>query len=151
MAHMSGLWDWTLRAYAQPGAAEACLDLQDQHGQNTSLLLWAVWSETADPARLAQAADIAHRWDALALSPIRAVRRALKPEFPGVGSGSREALRDDIKAAELHAERVLMEALEAITAHPGGAHALDALRAAALAWGTDAPDPALARLAAALG
>ena len=55
MAHMSGLWDWTLRAYAQPGAAEACLDLQDQHGQNTSLLLWAVWSETADPARPAQA------------------------------------------------------------------------------------------------
>ena len=54
------LWDWTLRAYAQPGVPEACLDLQDRHGQNTSLLLWAVWAEAADPALLARAAAVAH-------------------------------------------------------------------------------------------
>jgi uncharacterized protein (TIGR02444 family) len=145
------LWDWTLAAYAQAGVPEACLTLQDQYGQNTSLLLWAVWAEAADPALLSRAADVAHRWEALALAPVRAVRRALKPPFEGVADGDREALREDVKAVELRAERVLMESLEAMTAHSGGAHALAALQAASKAWGEPAPADALAALAAALG
>ena len=148
---MGRLWDWTLEAYAQAGVPEACLRLQDQHGQNTSLLLWAVWSEASDAPQLAQAADVARRWEALALTPIRAVRRALKPAFKGVADGPREGLREDVKAAELRAERVLMEALESMTGrHHGGAPALEALKAAARAWGPPPPDLALAELAAAL-
>lgn len=145
------LWDWTLKAYARPGAPEACLSLQDDHGQNTSFLLWAVWAEAADPALLARAADVAHRWEALALVPIRNVRRALKPSFGGVDDGEREGLREDVKAVELRTERVLMEALEAMTGDRGGAHALAALEAASAAWGRPAPPNALAALAAALG
>src|SRR5512140_1870344 len=109
------LWDETLEAYGRPGVPEACLTLQDTYGQNTSLLLWAVWAETADPQVLARAADVARRWEALALAPIRAVRRALKPAFPGVADGAREELREDVKAVELRAERVLMETLEGLT------------------------------------
>src|SRR5476651_2627543 len=130
-----GLWDETLQAYGRPGVPEACLTLQDAYGQNTSLLLWAVWAETADPAILAKAADVARRWEALTLSPIRAVRRALKPAFPGVADAAREDLREDVKAVELRAERVLMETLEALTPDRGGAHALAALEAASKAWG----------------
>jgi uncharacterized protein (TIGR02444 family) len=145
------LWDWTLEAYAQAGVPEECLVLQDQHGQNTSLLLWAVWAETAEPALLARAADVARRWEALTLAPIRAVRRALKPAFDGVADADRAGLREDVKAVELRAERVLMEALEAMTGKQGGAHALAALEAASKAWGKPAPADALAALAAALG
>jgi uncharacterized protein (TIGR02444 family) len=145
------LWDWTLRAYGQAGVPEACLTLQDTYGQNTSLLLWAVWAEAANPALLARAADIARRWEALALSPIRDVRRALKPAFEGIEDAAREGLREDVKAVELRAERVLMERLEAMTADHGGAHALAALEAASRAWGKPAPNNALAALAAALG
>jgi uncharacterized protein (TIGR02444 family) len=145
------LWDWTLAAYAQAGVPEACLTLQDRYAQNTSLLLWAVWAEVADPALLARAADVAHRWEALALAPVRAVRRALKPSFDGVADSDREALREDVKAVELRAERVLMESLEAMTGQQGGAHALAALEAASTAWGEPAPADALAALAAALG
>ena len=150
-ANLTGVWEWVLEAYAQEGAPEACQALQDRHGQNTSFLLWAVWAETADPALLAQGADVARRWDELALQPIRAVRRALKPPFGGVADDAREGLREDVKAAELRAERVLMEALAAITPRQGGAPALAALEAAAAAWGRPAPDEALAALAAALG
>lgn len=150
-----GLWDWTLEAYARPGVPEACLALQDDHGQNTPFLLWAVWAETADAALLTRAADLARRWDALAVTPIRAVRRALKPGFDGVGDRDREGLREDVKAVELHAERMLMETLEALTSslgrRPGGTPALKALEAASRAWGPPAPDDALAALAAALG
>ncbi len=145
------LWDWTLSAYGQPGVPEACLTLQDHYGQNSSFLLWAVWAETADPELLARAADAARRWDALALNPLRQVRRALKPAFAGVADKPREALREDVKAAELHAERVLMEALGQMAAHKGGAHALQALEAAAAAWGKPVPADTLAALAAALG
>jgi uncharacterized protein (TIGR02444 family) len=145
------LWDWTLRAYGQDGVPEACLTLQDDFDQNTSLLLWAVWAEAADPALLARAADVARRWEALALSPVRAVRRALKPSFEGVEDEPRESLREEVKAVELRAERVLMEALEAMTPDRGGAHALAALEAASAAWGEPAPADALAALAAALG
>jgi uncharacterized protein (TIGR02444 family) len=149
------LWDWTLEAYAQPGVPEACLSLQDEHGQNTPLLLWAVWAEAGDAALLARAAEVAHRWDDLAVTPIRAVRRALKPPAPGVADTDREGLREDVKAVELRAERVLMETLEALKG-PGGTPALAALKAASKAWGSvargsAAPDDALAALAVALG
>ncbi len=145
------LWDWTLEAYGQTGVPEACLTLQDEYGQNTSLLLWAVWAETADPDLLARAAEAAHRWEDVALVPLRAVRRALKPPLPPIDDGAREALRDDVKSAELRAERLLMETLEAMGGHRGGAHALAALEAASKAWGKPAPANALAALAAALG
>jgi uncharacterized protein (TIGR02444 family) len=144
------LWDWTLKAYAQPGVPEACLALQDEHGQNTSLLLWAVWAEAADAARLASAAKLAHAWEAETLVPLRRVRRALKTPLPPVPDPAREALREDVKAAELRAERVLMETLEAIGPERSGAPALSALKAASAAWGDPAPDEALAALAAAL-
>ncbi|MGH6910125.1 MAG: TIGR02444 family protein [Phenylobacterium sp.] len=145
------LWDWTLEAYARPGVPEACLTLQDEYGQNTSLLLWAVWAETADAGLLGRASEAAHRWEEIALVPLRSVRRALKPALPPVADKAREGLRDDVKAAELRAERVLMETLETLGGHRGGAHALAALEAASAAWGKPAPANALAALAAALG
>lgn len=144
------LWDWTLQAYARPGVPDACLTLQDVHGQNTSLLLWAIWAEAADPAQLARAAALARAWEAEALKPLRAVRRALKVPLPPVPDDAREALREDVKAAELRAERVLMETLETLGPERSGAPALTALKAASAAWGDPAPDDALAALAAAL-
>jgi hypothetical protein len=132
------IWEWTLEAYARPGAPEACLRLQDRFGQNTDLLLWAV--------------EVTRRWDETALTPLRAVRRGLKAALPPVDDGAREGLREDVKAAELRAERVLLETLAELTGQArGGAHALDALKAASAAWSPAAPDAELAALAAALG
>lgn len=146
------IWEWALEAYARPGAPEQCLRLQDAFGQNTSLLLWAVWAEAGDPALIARAAEIARRWDETALLPLRAVRRALKPALPPVDDAAREGLREDVKAAELRAERVLLETLAELSGgEPQGAHALDALKAASAAWNPAAPDDELAALAAALG
>ena len=99
---------------------------------------------------LVQLSKISRRWEALTLAPIRELRRALKPAFSGVEDSERAGLREDVKAIELRAERVLMETLEAMTGDPGGAHALAALEAASQAWGKPAPADALAALAAAL-
>lgn len=145
------IWDWALEAYGRPGVPEACLILQDTHGQNTSLLLWAVYAEVGDPELLARAAAATRAFDAIALSPLRDVRRALKPALPPFEDHARLALREDVKALELSTERLLMETLAALAQDRGGTHALDALRAASTAWGPPAPDNALAALAAALG
>ena len=144
------IWDWVLEAYAQPGVPQACLTLQDAYGQNTSFLLWAVHAETKDPALLARAAEAARAWEATALGPLRAVRRALKPSLPPFDDGAREALREEVKGLELASERFLMETLDRLTEGRDGAHALEALEAASRAWGTPAPADALAALAAAL-
>jgi len=145
------IWEWALSAYARPGVGEACLRLQDEHGQNTSFLLWAVWAEVKDHELLARAAAVTRAWDETALSPLRAVRHALKPAQPPVEDEAREGLREDVKGAELRAERVLMETLASLSADThGGAPALQALEAASGAWTTRAPDEALAALAAAL-
>jgi len=144
------IWDWVLGAYGRPGVPEATLTLQDQYGQNTSYLLWAVWAETDDPAALQAAAAAARGWNGLALTPLREIRRALKAPHPPVEDRAREALREDVKAAELRAERVLMETLAQLVDGKGGAPALRALEAASLAWGKPAPGAALAALAASL-
>ena len=146
------IWDWTLRAYGRPGVPETTLRLQDAFGQNTDLLLWAVWAETVDPGLLAQAVNVTRKWETMAVIPLRDVRRALKTALAPVDENARERLREDVKAAELHAERVLMETLAGLTGdQKGGAHALDALKAASAAWNPAAPDTELAALAAALG
>ena len=146
-----GLWDWAVSTYARAGVAPACLALQDEHGQSVSYLLWAAWAQVADPRSLVRAADIARRWEAQALAPLRDLRRALKPGFPGVPDSAREALREDVKAAELRAERVLLDGLEALGGRASGGDTLEALERASAAWGIPAPANALAALAAALG
>lgn len=145
----TSLWDWTLAAYARPGVPEATLALQDEHGFNTSYLLWAVW---ADPDReeMANGMQTAVLWDETVLWPLRNVRRALKASRRPFGDAAREGLREDVKAAELGAERVLMETLEslagpAMTPDPAGS-----LRRAAMTWSGQAPAEALDRLAQAL-
>ena len=145
------IWEWVLEAYARPGVPQAALALQDAHGQNTSFLLWAVHAEAKDPALLARAAAAARAWDRTALSPLREVRRALKPALPPFDDHAREALREDVKGLELASERLLMETLDHMAHRGGGAPALTALDAASAAWGEPAPAQALAALAAALG
>ena len=146
------LWPWALEVYARPSVAQACLTLQDTHGQNVPYLLWAAWraSEGRDADALA-AAGLVQRWEAEVGAPLRGVRRALKPSWPGVLDAPREDLRAAIKAAELSGEKVLMESLEALSGEPGPARdLLEALMEAVQASGDPPREPALRALAAAL-
>jgi len=140
------LWDWVLAAYERPGVPETCLKLQDEHGQNTSLLLWAIRARPAAGAALDRAAAAARAWDETVLHPLRAARRQLKAPCPPVEDLAREGLRADVKAAELRAERVLVETLERLRVDDDGDAALDAVTAATRAWGRAAPVETLAAL-----
>ncbi|HWU48548.1 MAG TPA: TIGR02444 family protein [Asticcacaulis sp.] len=145
----SDLWDWALRAYAGEGVAEACLALQDDHGQCVPLLLWAAWRGDASQAEAA--AQIARDWQAV-IVPLRDARRRLKTEVSAGDEADRLALRTQVKAAELQAEKVLLARLATLS---DGKSMLNqdvaiSLRATAAAWGGPIPEDALARLAQAL-
>jgi uncharacterized protein (TIGR02444 family) len=146
-------WTWALGAYARPGAAEACLDLQDRFGQCAPYLLWAAWAareaRVLDAGALQTGAQLSDRWQSAAVAPLRAARRAMKPSVEGVADTAREALRAEAKALELKAERLLIETLEALAPEPHGASLPlpEALEAAARAWPAAAPAEALERLA----
>lgn len=143
------LWDWTLAVYARPGVPEATLALQDEHGLNTSLLLWAAFANP-DREMMANGVQTTVAWDETVLWPLRNVRRALKAVRPPFSDTAREGLREDVKAAELRAERVLMEALEDLAGRADEPDVLGALTRAAWAWNSAPPAEALARLAKAM-
>ena len=150
---MSDLWDWAVRAYASDGVSEACLHLQDAAGQNVPLLLWAAWTARTgrrpDADAVEAACDIARAWQDAAIAPLRSVRRALKGRNPDLDDAAREAVRAQVKAVELEAERRLLAALEALTAPPEGAPrpVLDALIAVARRWSPTTPRAGLTELA----
>ena len=109
--------------------------------------MWAIYAGVVDPDLLAKAAKTARLWDDRALVGLRQVRRALKPSAPPISDGPREALREQVKALELNAERLLIETLDAMTQIRGRATPIAALAAASKAWGVEAPAAALADLA----
>ena len=149
------LWDFAVALYARPGVEAACLTLQDDHGQCVDLLLWRLWAlgRRIGAGDLARAATLARDWEGAVTAPLRAARRALAAPAAGIADSARLVLRGQVKAAELAAERLLLEALEAATprdpAPPVDVTA--ALAALAAAWGASAPDAVFADLAAAAG
>ncbi len=106
-------WTFSLAFYARPGATPACLALQDDAGADVNLVLYLLWS--AATGRRLEAAEIAAadatlaRWRAQVIQPLRSARRAMKAALlPGIAIA---ALRSDVKALELEAERLAQAAL----------------------------------------
>jgi uncharacterized protein (TIGR02444 family) len=114
----NSLWDFSLALYAQPGVADACLQLQDEHGLNVNLLLWCVWLEQLDvhltEAHFQEAHHHTDEWDRRYVVPLRQLRRRMKTEF-GTRDETIEAIRNQIKGAELAAEKELQMRLQRLT------------------------------------
>ena len=120
------LWTFSLAFYARPGVASACLQCQDEAGADVNLVLFLLW-QAGVGARFTsdEIAVIDHdvrEWREQAVRPLRAVRRYLK------GQGQ-DGLRDQVKAAELQAERVQQEALSRHGRPANSAPAAEAARA----------------------
>lgn len=109
------LWAFSLSVYGRPGAAEACLLLQDRHGLDVNLGLFALWlgagGQRLDDATLAAARTAVEEWHRAAVVPLRNVRRFLKPL---AGDAAVAALRNAVKATELEAERLEQRRLAAL-------------------------------------
>jgi uncharacterized protein (TIGR02444 family) len=111
-------WDFSLRVYGQPGAAPACLALQDRHGLDVNLLLLCCWlghCQRAKPSRaeIARLADAVSAWHNDVVRPLRQARRRLKAPGPAIAPALAEALRQEVKRLELDAEHIEQLALAA--------------------------------------
>lgn len=148
-----GLWDWSVSVYAAPDVADCCLRLQDNHDQNVPLLLWAGWvastGRAVDDDDIEAACDTARAWAETTIAPLRAIRRRLKAPIPDLDDAAREAIRDQVKAVELAAERSLLTELESLAPSPSGAKKpiIDLLATTARLWARVVPRPALTVLA----
>ena len=109
----SDLWSFSLSTYARPGVEPACLQLQSA-GINVCLLLCGLWLGVRGVAcnehRLQQLRSVAEPWDTDVVSPLRALRVNWK--VVAADDGELNALREQVKALELEAERHLLVRLE---------------------------------------
>ncbi|MCD6073885.1 MAG: hypothetical protein K0Q70_768 [Rhodospirillales bacterium] len=109
-------WNFSLRLYARPRVAPACLALQERRGIDVNVLLYCIWLgadrgvgvSEADAAKIA--ACVASWHDAV-VRPLRAVRVDMKTARHGAPAALCDALRNDIKRAELDAERIEQQIL----------------------------------------
>ena len=110
-------WTFSLSVYAKPGVAEACLELQDVAGVDVNVLLYLLWQSTRRRrlrrAELDAVVALVDVWRREIVAPLREARRASKEAPEGFHAGAVIALRQQIKRAELEAERVQQEALYA--------------------------------------
>lgn len=100
-------WRFSLAFYGRAPVQAACLALQDRHGLDVNLLLYACWLGLEEGAALTAAERDAalarvESWRATAVLPLRAARRAIK----AAGIADSAAAYEAAKAAELAAERV---------------------------------------------
>lgn len=147
---MTPFWDWALDIYAKPGVAEVCLALQDQDQQCTAYLLWAAWASDQGLGlaqdTLASGQALAGQWEAEVLQPLRQTRRHLKTTIAVMPDPAREALREQVKATELFAERTLIQALAKLASDAPGLAAEPRLTALTRAGALWSPPPSVATL-----
>ncbi|HTK34008.1 MAG TPA: TIGR02444 family protein [Caulobacteraceae bacterium] len=113
------LWAFCLDVYGQDGVAPACLALQDRHGMDVPLLLFVAWAGAEAGLALSgqqmeSAARSASAWQGEVVTVLRGLRRRLKLDLAANPDAAVEALRNDIKRAELAAERIELAALARI-------------------------------------
>jgi uncharacterized protein (TIGR02444 family) len=93
--------------YGAPGVEAACLDLQDRFGADVNMALYCLWiGRVLTPESLDAAMETADAVQSY-VRPLREMRRTLPKDADG---GVREA----VKKAELAAEKLEQDALEAL-------------------------------------
>ncbi len=116
----SPFWQFSVKFYAEPDVAQACIDLQDQAGVDVNILFFLLWNATQNRALnntevAALERDIG-AWRDMAVVPLRNVRRALKTPPLVMAPQEAEGFRTRIKAVELEAERLQQEAMYSLDA-----------------------------------
>jgi uncharacterized protein (TIGR02444 family) len=111
----SPFWRFSVKFYAEPGVAPACIELQDQAGVDVNVLFFLLWNATKGRTfSRAHVVEIERQigpWREMAVVPLRAVRRTLRSPPAAIAPDAAEGLRTRIKAVELEAERLQQEAL----------------------------------------
>lgn len=103
-------WDFALQRYARPGVAALCVELQDQHGINVMLLLYACFcgARGARPGSIDvnAAITVLDPLERHLIAPLRRGRRALAAAARALGSEPLAESAARVQRAEIAAERL---------------------------------------------
>ncbi len=117
------LWNFSVRIYRLPQVSETCLRLQNEHGLDVNLLLFALWygrHHGALPAALLDAMLAFTRpWAQEVVRPLRHARSWMKQalaseQFSVLPQQACTPLRERIKAVELQSEQLQQQIMEAL-------------------------------------
>lgn len=132
----SEFWRFSLALYRMEGVGAACVALQDGHGLDVNILLFALWlgskGRSVSAGELAEADAAVREWRAEAVVALRGVRRFLRTPPAAIDDQGAAALRERVKAVELESERLQQEALFALRPAPAWGRAEAPLRAGGL-------------------
>lgn len=122
MEQQQDFWNFSVATYGKAGVAEACLHLQEQLGIDVNILLYCCWygctRGTLDGAAMERILSFAEPWSEHVVRPLRAARTWMKAvgcDQPFVPGDECMALREEIKRAELKAEHLQENRMQALT------------------------------------
>ncbi|MBX2833308.1 MAG: TIGR02444 family protein [Rhodospirillales bacterium] len=121
------VWTFTVGMYGQSGVAKLCLELQERCGLDVNMLLFMFFlgRKGLAPHSISSLEDAVRDWRDNAIIPLRRTRQFLRDN----ARPAAQALRQQVKADELQAERIeqhmLCDAVEPIPCNDpyAGAHA----------------------------
>jgi len=113
----AAFWNYSLRIYARPGVADACISLQDRHGCDVNVLLLCLWlAETRRSVLEGSDIEAVQRSAAAAnkhyVQPVRSVRHWFKLwRQDAITVEPYASAYAALKAAELGGERLVQSLL----------------------------------------
>ncbi len=117
--HSNPFWQYSLKLYACKGVADLCLRLQDESGLDVNLLLYCLWQGSQgrclQRTTLAEICGRSAQWQQEVVESLRRARRWMKGREHAIAERS-GALREQIKALELAAEKCQQDWLAAFPA-----------------------------------
>lgn len=116
---MNSLWDFAVGIYQHEPIKSACLQLQDTMGADVCLLLTVVWlgknGRQLTLAEIALLVSTVELWQQKMTLPLRRLRKEVRQLIDSEPSLNAKPVYQQIKAAELEAERVSLQQLQAFT------------------------------------
>lgn len=110
MDKSNDFWRYSLLLYSRPGVAKACIALQDRHGLDVNMMLFAMWAgsrgRTLQDREIEVLMAACATWQDRVVRPLRTIRREEKQN----GNWSAVYLRG-IAELELAAERVQQDSM----------------------------------------
>ena len=115
---MNSLWDFAVDFYQHAPIKTACLTLQDEAAADVCVLLAVVWlgkkGKQLTGAETALLISTVEVWQQQMTLPLRQLRKQIKSFIEGNYSLDAEPIYQQIKAAELQAERATLQQLQAL-------------------------------------
>ena len=113
------LWDYATASYSRPGVAESCLWFQDHCRGDVPIILFISWCSIrgvlVDHQLLAKVEQMVSVWHRDVVAPLRGLRRELKRDSKGIVQETVFAFREKLKALELEAEHLELNALATLS------------------------------------